>query len=295
MDEMKTATEILDSLRSRLSKLGPAMNFEQEEVMKTPEELKIEWFNSTDGDRNQEDGYDCPLCRNRGVIAKLVTSPDGHQRVAFTDCECVGIRNTIGRMQRSGRANVIKKYTFQTFHVENNFQRKMKDAAQAYVKAGKGWFFMGGQSGCGKSHMGTAIFREFLLSGKSAQYMAWREDAVRLKKLLGQDGMAYCDEMEKYKTATVLYVDDLFKTGKADGNQMQRPTQADINLAFEVLNYRADHPELLTIISSECTIKQLHEIDEAVAGRITEFAKPFILSINPDPAKNYRLRDVVEL
>lgn len=255
----------------------------------------MECFNATEGDRNQKDGFDCQLCRNKGLIAKLVTESDGRQKVAFADCKCVGIRNAIGRMQRSGRADVIKKYTFQTFHVENDFQRRLKEAAQAYVNAGTGWFFMGGQSGCGKSHIGTAIFRELLLTGRSARYMAWRDDATRLKKLMGLDNMDYCEEVNRLKAVNVLYIDDLFKTGKADGNQMQRPTPADINLAFELLNYRADHPELLTIISSECTLNHLYEIDDAIAGRITEFAKPYVLSINPDPAKNYRLRDVVEL
>ena len=295
MDKMETTTEILNGRKSRLSKLSPATSYDSAATAKTLEEIKVECFNATEGDRNQKDGFNCQLCRNKGVIAKLVTESDGRQKVAFADCKCVDIRNTIGRMQRSGRADVIKKYTFQTFNAENDFQQKLKEAAQAYVKAGNGWFFMGGQSGCGKSHIGTAIFREFLLAGKPAQYMAWREDASRLKKLLGQDGTAYCDEIGKYKTATVLYVDDLFKTGKTDGNQMQRPTSADVNLAFEILNYRANHSELLTIISTECTMSQLIEIDEAVAGRIAEFAKPYVLSINPDPAKNYRLRDVVEL
>lgn len=295
MGELQTATEILEHLKSHLSNFGPNTNYDPATAAKTLDEIKVECFNATDGDRNQKDGYDCPLCRNRGVIAKLVTGPDGQQKVTFADCGCVDIRNTISRMQRSGRADVIKKFTFKTFNAENDFQQKMKEAAQAYVKAEKGWFFMGGQSGCGKSHLGTAIFREFLLAGKSAQYMAWREDAARLKKLLGRDDMSYCEEVDRLKTAAVLYIDDLFKTGKTDGNQVQRPTAADINLAFEILNYRANHPDTLTIISSECTLRQLIEIDEAIAGRIAEFAKPYVLSINPDPAKNYRLRDVVEL
>lgn len=293
MEEIQTATEIIEYLKARLSSLSP--NTSSSFVPgKSLEQLKVECFNATDGNMNEKDGYDCPICRNRGLVSELATR-GGAEKAIFVECQCMPIRYTIARMQRSGRADVIKKYTFAKFKTDSAFQKTLKESAQAYVKAGKGWFFMGGQSGCGKSHIGTAIFREFLLSGKSAQYMAWREDAARLKKLLGQDGTAYCDEMEKYKTAAVLYVDDLFKTGKADGNQMQRPTSADINLAFEILNYRANHPELLTIISTECTMPQLIEIDEAIAGRIAENARPYVLSINPDRAKNYRLHDVVEL
>lgn len=258
------------------------------------EQLKARTYNAQEGHLNEQDGYNCPLCRNRGKTLELVER-NGAEKAVFFECQCMHIRQTINRMQRSGRADVIKKFTFNKFTVENDFQKLLKESAQAYVKTGKGWFFVGGQSGCGKSHIGTAIFREFLLSGKLAQYMAWREDAARLKKLLGQDNMNYCEEVDKLKTTTVLYVDDLFKTGKTDGNQMQRPTSADINLAFEILNYRANHPELLTIISTECTMQQLIEIDEAIAGRIAENARPYVFSISPDRSKNYRLRDVVEL
>lgn len=293
MEELQNATEIIATVKARLSSLNLNMSSDVADG-RSLEQIKAECFNAIDGKLNEKDGYNCPICRNRGLVADL-KAIDDTIKVIFKECRCMSTRYTIARMKQSGRAEVIKKYTFSNFKTDNRFQKTLKESAQAYVKAGKGWFFMGGQSGCGKSHIGTAIFREFLLAGKTAQYMAWREDSARLKKLLGQEGGAYGDEMEKYKTAAVLYVDDLFKTGKASGSKMQQPTAADINLAFEILNYRANHPELLTIISTECTMPQLIEIDEAIAGRIAENAKPYVLSIAPDRSKNYRLQDVVEL
>lgn len=270
------------------------MSFNLAATAKSLEQLKADGYNAQDGILNERDGYNCPLCRNKGNVLEIDIR-DGVEKAVFKICQCMEIRKTLSRMQRSGRADVLDKFTFDRFIVENDFQRKLKEAALAYVKAGKGWFFLGGQSGCGKSHLGAAIFREFLLAGKSARYMAWREDATRLKKLLGQDNMSYCEEVDKLKATSVLCIDDLFKTGKADGNQMQQPTPADINLAFEIFNFRANHPELLTIISTECTISQLIEIDEAMAGRIAENSRPYLFSIRPDRTKNYRLRDVVEL
>lgn len=293
MEELQTATEIISYLKTRLSN-STRNTFSEQAGGESLEQLKARDYNAQIGHLDEQDGYNCPLCRNRGKTLELVER-GGAEKAVFFECQCMPIRQTIKRMQRSGRADVIKKFTFNKFIVKNDFQKTLKENAQAYVKVGKGWFFMGGQSGCGKSHIGTAIFREFLLAGKPAQYMAWREDAARLKKLLGQDNMSYCEEVDKLKTAAVLYVDDLFKTGKTDGNQVQRPTSADINLAFEILNYRANHPELMTIISTECTMQQLIEIDEAIAGRIAENARPYVFSISPDRSKNYRLRDVVEL
>ena len=88
-------------------------------------------------------------------------------------------------------------------------------------------------------------------------------------------------------------VNNLFKTGKAPDGAKQRPTAADVNAAFEILNYRYNNQKKLTIISSECTIDDILDIDEAVGGRIFERAKAF--SLKPDKRRNYRLRGATEL
>lgn len=61
--------------------------------------------------------------------------------------------------------------------------------------------------------------------------------------------------------------------------------------------YRGPNPELVTIISSERTIGELSQIDEAIAGRIAERAKAagYCLSIKRDPARNWRLKGIEEV
>ena len=59
------------------------------------------------------------------------------------------------------------------------------------------------------------------------------------------------------------------------------------------MNFRYN-AKLPTILSSECTISALLEIDEAVAGRIVE-AAAHTFSLKPDRSRNYRLRKAVEL
>ena len=80
-----------------------------------------------------------------------------------------------------------------------------------------------------------------------------------------------------------MYIDDLFKT-----KQGASVTAADINIAFEILNYRYIN-DMLTIISSEKTLREILDIDEAVGSRIYEMAQGYILNISADPAKNYRM------
>ena len=70
-----------------------------------------------------------------------------------------------------------------------------------------------------------------------------------------------------------------------------------MNLAFEIINYRCNQPELITIISSERTLAELVEIDEAVAGRIAQRSKNngYCINLNRDARKNWRMRGLVEL
>jgi DNA replication protein DnaC len=119
--------------------------------------------------------------------------------------------------------------------------------------------------------------------------MLWRDEASRLKSLLNSE--EYVNEIEYYKNVDVLYIDDLFKTGKSENQQTQRPTSADINLAFEILNNRAMKNKT-TIISTECIIEELIDIDRAIAGRIKQMCgELYCLSIDRDKNKDYRLKE----
>nr|DAW26838.1 MAG TPA: replicative helicase [Caudoviricetes sp.] len=261
---------------------------------RTPEEIeqaRADNFNQSPGDLNEVDGYDCQVCHNKGVIM-LVVAPGGRWSTATKDCKCMKTRKTIRQMQRSGLKNVIRDLTFSKFEAAEAWQQTLKQAAMDYAANPTGWFYIGGQSGIGKSHLCTAICREFLLAGREVKYMLWRDEINQLKGVFA-DVDAHNKLMDTYKRVEVLYIDDLFKTGRDKDNNPQRPTAADINVAFEIINARSLDPELLTIISSECTTNDLLDIDEATGGRICEKAQVF--SIAPDRAKNYRLRKVTEL
>ena len=100
--------------------------------------------------------------------------------------------------------------------------------------------------------------------------------------------------IDRFKKAEVLYIDDLFKTGKAPDGSVLKITGADVNVAFEIINYRYNNPALVTIISSELTEDEILDIDEATGGRIYERAKK-AFSIGKDRKKNYRIKGAVSL
>jgi DNA replication protein DnaC len=172
-------------------------------------------------------------------------------------------------------------------------QKQAKDLALEYVnEPGANWFLLSGQPGCGKTHLCTAICREFLLEGKQVIYMLWRDDIAKIKSL-AMEPEERQKLIDRFKQAEVLYIDDLFKTGRNPDGSEPKPTAADINAAFEVINYRYNNPGLLTVISSELNEDELLDIDEAVGGRIFERSKS--ISIAKNRERNYRIRKAVTL
>ena len=234
------------------------------------------------------DGYDCPLCMNRGDSLEIVER-DGCLYEVAHECKCMGIRRSIWRMRASGLENTVREYTFKTFDAKEPWQKTMIEKARKYlaegVKTGS-WFFIGGQPGCGKSHVCTAVAGKLLLE-RPIIYAVWPQISKKLKAIVNE-ASEYAEEIGKLERIEVLYIDDLFKPVKGDSGEMLPPTPADVRLAFEILNYRYIN-KLPTIISCEWMINELADIDEATGSRIAERSRGYCLSIGRDKGKNYRL------
>lgn len=242
------------------------------------EELNVKRYNKEIGDLKY---YDCDKCKNKGTVGFL----DENGRFAVKICECDKIRKSMARIKKSGLEDLLKEYTFDKYTTDEPWQREIKNKALAYLNDHYNkWFYIGGQVASGKTFICTAIVDEFLKRDKRAVYMLWRDEIVKLKAN-AMDYDEYGSRMDELKNAEVLYIDDFFKQEKG-----QQPSSADVNIAFELINYRYNKPDLITIISSEIMIKDLLSIDEAVGSRIYQKAKDYQVNIAPDIKKNLRLR-----
>jgi len=202
------------------------------------------------------------------------------------ECECRVKKLSMRRIERSGLKDAVKKYTFDNYKTTEQWQKHAKMQAMKYVEDHEGkWFYIGGQVGSGKSHLCTAIVSAMIEQGFEARYMAWRDEVVTLKALVTRDE-EYRSAIEPLKTVQVLYIDDLFKTERC-----KSPTSGDINIAFELLNYRYINRRLITIISCERDVDELMQLDEAVGSRIYERTKGNCVCIDSKPGRNYRLRE----
>lgn len=267
-----------------MSKVPPTVRKKYQSTAKCtdPTQRECDIMNATPGTLT---GYDCPDCLNRGIIFKV----NGDYIVSH-ECHCMKIRRSLDNIERSGIKELIGKCTFDSFHAAEEWQKDLKAGAQQFLTDHIGkWFYAGGQVGCGKTHICTAICGELLKQGKAVRYMLWRDEAVKLKSAVN-DLEEYQRLITPWKTAPVLYVDDFFKTGDTEDGKKKKPTQGDINAAFEILNYRYINQDLVTIISSERSIDDLLECDEATGSRIYQRTKDYCFYFRPDRQKNWRLK-----
>ena len=236
---------------------------------------KADGYNAEEGDLT---GYDCQKCKNKGLVASVMDNGE----IAFSTCECMSVRAGLGRLKRSGMENVVKEYTFKGYKAGEQWQKDILKKAVDYAKKPEGWFFIGGQVGAGKTHICTAIAAYLMKNGLETHYMLWTDETAELK--VNKNDEAYCGRMDKLKSVDVLYIDDFFKTERD-----RQPTASDVNIAFELLNSRYNSRKI-TIISSEKTIKDLLNIDEAIGSRIKQRAGENAINIDRDRERNYRLK-----
>ena len=245
------------------------------------DKVKIDSYNKTAGDLT---GYDCSKCMNRGRYA----IPKEGGGMSIVDCDCMKIRRCVQKMEASGLREVIRDWTFEAYKDAESWQTIIKQGAMAYADNVDGWLLFCGQSGSGKTHLCTAVCRHLLLAGEEVRYMPWRQDARELKAM---ESNSQVEALKKLQTAPILFIDDLFKAGRSTDGSCN-PTAADVNLAFDIINYRYTK-RLTTIISTERSPAELVDIDEAAGGRIVEMAQGHTYCIEKKPGRNYRLRGVM--
>lgn len=203
-------------------------------------------------------------------------------------CSCSAVANAKRRIAQSGLSELLASCTFDSFQTRELFQKELARTAAAYVNAvtskaqtEKPWLYVGGQPGCGKTHICTAVCGKLLEAGFDVVYMVWTTEARRLKALVND--AAFDSAILPFVGSTVLYIDDLFKQGPG-----VKPSDADIRIAFEILNARTNQNKA-TIISSERMVNELVELDEGTISRVIQRAKGYTLSIARDQSKNFRL------
>lgn len=202
------------------------------------------------------------------------------------DCECRELRIYEKILESSGISTAFKNKTFGNYNTDGMAKTVIdsKQVAMDYVRNYKqisternhSIAFLG-QVGAGKTHLSIAIANNLMKKLVAVLYMPYRDTITQLKQSI-TDEENYQKEMNKYKNAKVLLIDDLYK-GKI--------TESDINIMFEIINYRY-LKGLPIIVSSEKSIDKLLDHDQAIGSRIIEMCKGRLIEFE-GMELNYRL------
>lgn len=250
--------------------------------------LHAEITNRERGKLNEEDGYNCQKCLNRGKIWQAA-QVCGHWQIVPVICDCERVRLSIRRLKASGLMSSLRRLS--EFEATEPWQQAMLQTAKDYLAAdhSKGQsLFLGGAVGSGKTMLGSAVCRELLHSGHEVRYMPWVTESARLKNLATEEDQD--DEIAKYRQAEYLYIDDLFKPVPGrDG-----PSAADVRLAYDIINYRVIN-KLPMIISSELYLTEMMQYDEATISRLWEMCKGHTVNVTRGQGRNFRMRGEGEM
>ena len=227
--------------------------------------------------------YDCPICEDKGYIFE--TDKDGYE--VASPCKCLPKRQSIEKMERSGLSQAFKQKTINSFKAGKKWQIEAKFKVKQYIedflkKGSNAGLILLGQPGSGKTHLGIAAMLELIDNNIGCVYREYLTMVTNLKQV-GMNEEEYIREMEKYINPPVLFLDDFLK-GEV--------TSADLKHIYKVINTRYLKGKPI-IISTEKSIKEILEFDEAIGSRLIEQAKGNIIEFPRDFSNNYRLKNII--
>lgn len=215
----------------------------------------------------------------------MIVIPQERTQPIMKVCKCQEVNKTQKQWIIAGLNPKDVDKTFTTFKAETDVQKRMKDTATNYCIKFKGIkrenqnsIALLGNPGSGKTHLSIAIGVNLLSKGVKVVYMPYITATTTLKQY-AMDPENYQRQINKYLNAELLLIDDLFKETR---------TSADKRIMFEIINHR-DINKLPIIVSSECRMEDLLDIDEAIGSRINKMCKYYLVEVI-GIENNYRLK-----
>lgn len=230
----------------------------------------------------EETHCDCPICEDKGYTFQI--DKDGYE-VAIP-CKCLSKKQSIEKMNRSGLTEVFKQKTINSFKTDKKWQIEAKYKAKQYIENflenRSSGLILTGQPGSGKTHLGIAAMLELINNNVGCVYKEYLTMITDLKQT-SMDETDYIRELEKYTNPPVLFLDDFLKG---------EPTQADLKHIYKVINTRY-LKGMPMIISTEKSIKEILNWDEAIGSRLIEMSQGNVIEFPRDCSNNYRLRNII--
>ncbi len=234
----------------------------------------------TEAAERVEEGV-CPLCRGAGFVRKDVPLDDPDFGRAFP-CRCVleeREEERLARLQRYSNLGPLTRLTFANLmsrgrstdpHNQERFAKAVA-AARQFAQEPSGWLVLCGASGCGKTHLATAIANASIEQGQPAFFVVVPDllDHLRAAYRPGSE-VSYDELFEQVRNAPLVVLDDL-------GVHSATPWAQE--KLFQLLNHRYNH-HLPTVFT---TGVPLEEMDERLRTRLCDasLSQVFLLEDGP--------------
>ena len=176
----------------------------------------------------------------------------------------------------------FQRMTLDTFETSTEEQTAMKNLANRFIKEDGNWMGVFGASGAGKTHICIAVCQELVKKYRcSFKYMSYRSMMRQLRSFIFDDEK-YSDMMHDLIETDVLYIDDLLKFSL---DQKGDIIQDELRVLYDIVNERYLRKKK-TILSSEYTMKEIVQMDEALGSRMRELIGDYGIKCS---GSNYRL------
>lgn len=174
------------------------------------------------------------------------------------------------------------------FKQEESWQTEMYMCLLEFLKdQDRKWFYFGGQTGSGKTMLCSAVCREFICFGIGSENIQWNDDDMRYAK--------WKKKIEDYKKAKVLFLDGLFKPVREESGKWSMPSEKEIKITREILEYRKNN-QLMTFITSERYLSEMLEADEQIGMLIFAGTKgKHFCDVKREASRNYRIKNILGL
>lgn len=242
-----------------------------------------------------EISYQCQECKdNEGYFIKVEEEmsvkgvPTMVLMDRWVDCKCKRNRDVERTFKSSKITSEFLAKRFDNFSLSNRpaIVRSAYQSAKIYAdnflqirNERENSVCILGNPGCGKTHLMMAVANELMNKNVKVLYFPWVEGFNEIKDDLSQMD----DRISRLQKVDVLFIDDMWKGRRA-------PTEFQIEQAFAIINYRYMEKKPI-LISSERSIDQMCDIDEALGSRINEMCKDFRIVVKGGRELNYRLRE----
>lgn len=254
------------------------------------EQAKQNLSSETDDSSQKPNDVECSRCQDK--TGWFEQQEQGETWVLCPNCY---ERKRMERLLKSSEiTDSFRQITFGQFHTEGKppIIQDMKDTAIDYyqqfpkIRHGrKNSLMYMGVAGSGKTHLLTALSNNLMNRREvNVQYFPYVEGFNDLR----DDFDLLEKKMAAMKEAGVLFIDDLFKPVRG----VPRCSEWELIQMYAVINHRyLNH--LPVLISTELQGEALFEIDPALASRIIEMSKDFLVTVTGDYKQlNHRMEGV---